>query len=67
VVAAAFTDVRAPLAAQLAPGGRRVQPIGPGGQEQVTLFEDAGRPRREAVPTGAHFLRRSGAHGFETE
>jgi len=66
VVSAAFTDVPEPLAAQLAPRGRLVQPIGPGGREQVTLFvEDAGRLRREAVLTGAHFVRLVGAHGFQ--
>jgi protein-L-isoaspartate(D-aspartate) O-methyltransferase len=68
VVSAAFSDVSAPLAEQVAPGDRLVQPIGPGGHEQVTLFvEDAGRLRREAVLSGAHFVRLIGAHGFETE
>lgn len=68
VVSAAFTDVPEPLAEQLAPGGRLVQPIGPGGREQVTLFvEDVGRLRREAVLTGAHFVRLVGAYGFEQE
>lgn len=67
VVSAAFTDVPEPLAAQLASRGRLVQPIGPGGHEQVTLFvEDAGRLRREAILTGAHFVRLVGAHGFDT-
>jgi protein-L-isoaspartate(D-aspartate) O-methyltransferase len=68
VVSAAFTNVPAPLAAQLSGGGRLVQPIGPGGRERVTLFaEDAGRLRREAALTGAHFVRLVGAHGFEKE
>jgi protein-L-isoaspartate(D-aspartate) O-methyltransferase len=68
VVSAAFTGVPEPLAEQLAPRGRLVQPIGPGGQEQVTLFaEDAGCLRREAVLAGAHFVRLVGAHGFQTE
>jgi protein-L-isoaspartate(D-aspartate) O-methyltransferase len=68
VVSAAFTHVPEPVAAQLSCGGRLVQPIGPGGREQVTLFaEDAGRLRREAVLTGAHFVRLVGAHGFEHE
>jgi protein-L-isoaspartate(D-aspartate) O-methyltransferase len=68
VVSAAFTGVPEPLPEPLAPRGRLVQPIGPGGQEQVTLFaEDAGRLRREAVLTGAHFVRLIGAHGFEQE
>ena len=65
LVSAAFPTVPAPLAAQLGPGGRLVQPIGPGGAEDVVLFEKLGDelvPRR--VVTGAHFVRLYGEHGF---
>lgn len=67
VVAAAFPAVPRPLADQLVAGGRLVQPIGPGGREDVTLFvkgEDGGL-RRDAVLTGAHFVRLVGEHGFD--
>jgi protein-L-isoaspartate(D-aspartate) O-methyltransferase len=66
VVSAAFTSVPPPLAAQLAPGGRLVQPIGPGGQDEVVLFErtGAGIVRRASV-TPAHFVKLYGAHGFD--
>jgi protein-L-isoaspartate(D-aspartate) O-methyltransferase len=65
VVAAAFSRVPEPLAAQLAPGGRLVQPIGPGGNDDVILFErsEAGLVPRRTV-TGAYFVRLVGAHGF---
>ncbi len=66
LVSAAFTRVPPPLIEQLAPRGRLVQPIGPGGTEEVTLFEKGpgGLARRRTV-TGAHFVRLYGAHAFE--
>jgi protein-L-isoaspartate(D-aspartate) O-methyltransferase len=65
VVSAAFPEVPAPLAQQLAPGGRLVQPIGPGGTEDVTLFLRAEEGlRAERVITGAHFVPLVGRLGF---
>jgi protein-L-isoaspartate(D-aspartate) O-methyltransferase len=65
IVSAAFHRVPAALAAQLAPGGRLVQPLGYGGDEQVALFErtEAGVERRRIV-TLAHFVRLVGEEGF---
>ena len=54
LVSAAFPQVPAPLAAQLRIGGRLVQPIGPGGGEQVTAV------RALRVPPGAAAGVRSG-------
>ena len=65
LVSAAFPSVPPPLAEQLAAGGRLVQPIGSGGQEEVVLFEKRpeGLAHRRTV-TGAHFVRLYGAHAF---
>lgn len=64
LVAAAFPEVPLPLVDQLSVGGRLVQPIGPGGREQVALFErtDDGLEERRVV-TGARFVRLVGEHG----
>jgi protein-L-isoaspartate(D-aspartate) O-methyltransferase len=65
VVCAAFPSVPPPLADQLAPGAGLVQPIGPGGQEEVALFEKGSRGlRRVRTVTFAHFVPLVGAHGY---
>ena len=65
LVSAAFPQVPAPLAAQLRIGGRLVQPIGPGGSEQVVLFErSASGLERRHVLTRARFVRLHGRYGF---
>jgi protein-L-isoaspartate(D-aspartate) O-methyltransferase len=65
LVSAAFPSVVRPLAEQLAVGGRLVQPIGSGGNEEVSLFvkRPHGLVRRETV-TAARFVRLYGMHGF---
>jgi protein-L-isoaspartate(D-aspartate) O-methyltransferase len=65
VVAAAFPKVPGPLGEQLALGGRLVQPIGPGGREDVVLFKrEAGSLVARRRITGAHFVRLVGRRGF---
>lgn len=68
LVAAAFPAVPPPLARQLAIGGRLVQPIGPGGREDVTLFgkDDRGLGARRRI-TGARFVPLYGDHGHPLE
>jgi len=65
LVSAAFTRVPEPLASQLTDGGRLVQPVGPGGRDEVILFvrrEGELTPSEHVVP--AHFVRLCGEHGF---
>lgn len=65
LVSAAFTEVPPPLGRQLVEGGRLVQPIGPGGDDVVTLFrkqEDRLVPIREVIP--AYFVRLVGRRAF---
>jgi protein-L-isoaspartate(D-aspartate) O-methyltransferase len=66
VVAAAFPTVPPPLIAQLAEDGRLVQPIGPGGAEDVMLFRKEGPNRLRSVRhvSRAHFVRLYGRHGY---
>ena len=66
VVSAAFPAVPPPLADQLGMDGRLVQPVGPGGHEEVILFErtDAGLEPVRTI-TGARFVQLFGRHGFQ--
>ncbi|MFC7446508.1 protein-L-isoaspartate(D-aspartate) O-methyltransferase [Rhodococcus daqingensis] len=65
IVSAAFPEVPAPLAEQLRIGGLLVQPIGPGGNEEVVLFRRTadGLARRQVL-TLARFVRLHGRYGF---
>jgi protein-L-isoaspartate(D-aspartate) O-methyltransferase len=68
IVAAAVIRVPEPLERQLAPGGRLVAPLGPGGAENVVLFErGAAGLERRGVLTGAHFVRLVGRHAFDSD
>lgn len=65
VVSAAFPQVPAPLVAQVRLSGRLVQPIGPGGHEQVVCFErTASGLEQLRVLTAARFVRLRGRYGF---
>jgi protein-L-isoaspartate(D-aspartate) O-methyltransferase len=67
VVSAASPRVPAPLVEQLAPGGRLVHPVGPGGREQVTAFrKEAGQLVADARLTPASFVPLVGAHGLRS-
>jgi protein-L-isoaspartate(D-aspartate) O-methyltransferase len=65
VVAAAAPEVSQALVAQLAEGGRLVQPLGTGGNERVAAFvKHAGRLVERATLGGAHFVPLRGAFGI---
>ena len=65
LVSAAYSSVPTPLAEQAAAGGRLVQPLGPGGDEDVVLFEKRrGALQRIRSLGGAHFVRLHGQYGF---
>ena len=65
VVSAACPHVPPPLAAQLRIGGRLVQPVGPGGGEDVVLYQkEQDGLRRVRIVTTASFVRLHGRHGF---
>ena len=65
IVSAAYPTVPPPLAEQLAEGGRLVQPIGPGGADDVILFaKRGGELEKVRFVSGAHFVRLHGRHGY---
>jgi protein-L-isoaspartate(D-aspartate) O-methyltransferase len=64
VVAAASPRIPPPLIEQLAPGGRLVHPVGPGGHEHVTAFrKEADRLIADTQLTPACFVPLIGFHG----
>jgi protein-L-isoaspartate(D-aspartate) O-methyltransferase len=65
LVSAAFPKVPEPLAGQLADGGRLVQPLGSGGNEEVVAHRSrAGVLTRVGMLSGARFVRLYGRHGY---
>lgn len=68
LVSAAFLRVPEPLVEQLGEGGRLVQPVGPGGGDEVLLFEKRGGGlRRRRKVADAYFVRLVGEEAFPEE
>ncbi|MHB1836062.1 MAG: hypothetical protein ACYCXW_13965 [Solirubrobacteraceae bacterium] len=65
IVTAAFPTVPPPLTEQLVEGRRLIQPIRPGGLEDVRLFgkHDGSLVLRRSI-AGAYFVRLHGEHGY---
>ena len=67
MVAAASPRIPRPLIQQLAPGGRLVHPVGPGGHEQVTAFhKETDQLVTDAQLAPAYFVPLVGAHGIRS-
>ncbi|MEQ7128530.1 protein-L-isoaspartate O-methyltransferase [Actinopolymorpha sp. B11F2] len=65
LVSAAFPTVPPPLAHQLMSGGVLVQPIGPGGADEVTLFQRTAEGLVRVEPfLRARFVRLYGRYGY---
>jgi protein-L-isoaspartate(D-aspartate) O-methyltransferase len=65
LVAAAFPTVPPPLVEQLVEGGQLVQPIGPGGNDDVILFaKRGGELEKIRYVSGARFVPLRGRHGY---